>query len=281
MSPEQLLAEAQQKGILQIALTDINNTSGILDFFRLAKNYDVKPAAGIDFRNGTEQKFIGIAKTHEGFYELNKFLSEHLESKDKFSERAPEFENAFVIYPFSPIYRKLRENEFIGIKISDLTRLQFSDWKNHPEKLVLLAPVTFRNKIDFSTHRLLRAIDKNTLLSKLDEHEQAQPDEVVLTQNEMEIRLRDYSFLIQNTKNILEKCSIDFEFGQNKNKKHFTENEGDDRKKLELLCEEGLKYRYTNPDEKRQRVEKELKMIYEKDFASYFLINHDIFQYAK
>src|SRR5258705_4736859 len=92
MSPGQLLAEAKQKGISQIALTDINNTSGILDFFRLAKNSGVQPVAGIDFRPHPQPlskgegnsspsgrlggAFIGIAKNDKGFYELNKFLSE-------------------------------------------------------------------------------------------------------------------------------------------------------------------------------------------------------------
>ena len=100
MSPEELLREAKRKGISCIALTDINSTSGILDFFRLAKNHEIKPVAGIDFRNGVEQKFIGIAKNRDGFYELNKFLSHHLHTGEKFADRAPEFENSFVIYPF-------------------------------------------------------------------------------------------------------------------------------------------------------------------------------------
>ena len=39
MSPEELLREAQQKGLKTLALTDINNTSGILDFFRLAPRF--------------------------------------------------------------------------------------------------------------------------------------------------------------------------------------------------------------------------------------------------
>ncbi|MFI5218607.1 MAG: DNA polymerase III subunit alpha [Bacteroidia bacterium] len=316
MSPEQLLAEAKQKGISHIALTDINNTSGILDFFRLANNYGIKPVAGIDFRNGTEQKCIGIAKNHKGFYELNKFLSEcSLSGKTIIPEKIPDFENAFVVYPFQNLHRhceersnlpievadgqiassrkhtspasllamthRWREHEFIGIKISDLNRLQFSQWKNYPDKLVLLHPVTFRNKIDFNTHRLLRAIDKNTLLSKLDTREQAQPDEIMLTENELETRLSRHSFLIDNAKKILEQCSIDFEFGANKNKKYFTGSANGDREKLKSLCEEGLHYRYKDPDEKQERIEKELRMIHEKKFASYFLINHEIVRYAK
>ena len=140
MSPEQLLAEAQQKRICHVALTDINNTSGILDFFRLAPKYNIKPVAGIDFRNGVEQKFVGIAKNIDGFCELNNFLSHYLQSGEALPERAPEFENAYVIYPASlPAphrrrgelveYSSLRENEFIGIQQKAFFQLQTSNFK--------------------------------------------------------------------------------------------------------------------------------------------------------
>src|SRR5688572_88610 len=150
LSPAQLLAEAQQKGASCLALTDINNTSGILDFFRSSKGTGIKPVAGIDFRNGVEQKFIGIARNREGFREMNAFLSHHLHSGEAIPDRAPAFENAFVIYPFSSKYFPLNENEFIGIRPSDLLRLNLSEWKKHLNKLVILAPVTFRNKTDFN-----------------------------------------------------------------------------------------------------------------------------------
>ena len=67
MSQEDLLREAHQKGFSTVALTDINNTSGILDFFRLAPRFHIKAVAGIDFRNGNRQCYIGIAKNAEGF----------------------------------------------------------------------------------------------------------------------------------------------------------------------------------------------------------------------
>ena len=96
MSPEELLLEAQRKGISSIALTDINNTSGVLEFFHLAPKYNIKPVAGIDFRNGVQQRFIGIAKNIDGFRELNSFLSHLLQNKIPVPERAPAFEHAFV-----------------------------------------------------------------------------------------------------------------------------------------------------------------------------------------
>jgi DNA polymerase III alpha subunit len=282
MNPAQLLAEAQQKGASCLALTDINNTSGILDFFRLAFKANIKPVAGIDFRNGVEQKFIGIAKNMEGFREMNAFLSHHLHSAEPIPSRAPAFENAFIIYPFSSGFFELNENEFIGIKPADLFRLNLSDWKKHLNKLVALAPVTFRNKTDFNAHRLLRAIDNNTLLSKLPVTEQAHPDEIMFSEQELMHMYRDCPQLIYNTKNLLEQCVIDFEFGKNKNLKYFTGRKKSDYDLLIKLCEENFSYRYPERNEKvSERFKKEIEVITSQGVTSYFLINHNIVSYAQ
>lgn len=273
---------AQQKEITSIALTDINNTSGILDFFRIALTYNVKPVAGVDFRNGVEKKFIGIAKNIEGFREINSFLSHHLHTKKPILENAPAFENAFVIYPFTPKHFLLRDNEYIGITPSDLSRLNFSEWKNHLHKLLVLAPVTFRNKQDFNAHRLLRAMDHNTLLSKLPVTEQAQPGEIMFSENELQYIYRDYPQLLYQTKELLEQCEIDFEFRTNKNLKYFTGNKQNDYDLLMQLCEEGLSYRYPNQNEEiKKRFKKEIDVITGQGFTSYFLINWDIVRYAQ
>lgn len=282
MTPEELLREAQQKGIAALAVTDINNTSGITDFFRLAPRYGIKPAAGIEFRNGTAMRYIGIARNLTGFYELNLFLSHHLHSGEPFPETAPPFEHAFIIYPFTGKKFPLRENEFTGIKPTDLFKLNFSDWKNHLHQLVALTPVTFRHKTDFNTHRLLRAIDKNTLLSKLPASEQAQPDEVMLSSAELQCLYSRYPFLLHNAQQLLDQCHIDFEFGKNKNKKTFTGSAKLDYHRLMQLSYEGLKQRYENAGEKIvERFEKEITMICELGYSAYFLINHDIVRYAQ
>lgn len=282
MSPEELLCEAQQKGVSTLAVADINNTSGILDFFRLAPKYNIKPVAGITFKNGTQKKFTALSKNAEGFYELNLFLSQHLHSTEPFPSASPSFENAFIIYPFGENIFCLKENEFIGVKPSDLFRLNFSEWNNYPQKLVALAPVTFRSRIDFNTHRLLRAIDKNILLSKLNPAEQALPDEVMFTPAELQRIYSDYPFLLSNAQKLLEPCEIDFEFGKNKNKKVFTASARLDYHKLMQLSYEGLAQRYENPDEDIiERFEKEIRMICELGYSAYFLISWDIVRYAR
>ena len=108
MSVEQLLHEASKQGLKKIALTDINNTSGILDFVRLAPQYGIQLIAGIAFHDGDDLRFIGLAQNNEGYEELNIFLSSCLKiasEKNQTSgnrdavipERAPAFKNVFVV----------------------------------------------------------------------------------------------------------------------------------------------------------------------------------------
>lgn len=283
-STKELLAEVKEKGYSSFALTDINNTSACLETVRVASEYGLKPILGIDFRNGAAQKYVGIAMNNEGFRELNEHLSAHLHSGEKFEDRAPEFSNAFIIYP-AATYRGwgLRGNEFIGVGMKDLIQLQFMPAKEQKHKLVVLHAVSFPDKKHFNAHRLLRAIDTNTLLSKLPSSEQALPDEVTLSKEEMCKAYAMYPSAISNAEYILNESRIHFEYGKfaNKNLKHYTGSMQGDLELLRKECEAGLKYRYGTPGEiVLQRMEKELQVISEMNFASYFLINWDIVRYA-
>lgn len=308
MSPEELLREAQQKGLKALALTDINNTSGILDFFRLAPRFQIKAVAGIDFRNANKPCYIGIARNDEGFNELNIFLSKHLQSKEAFPDRAPAFQNAFIIYPFAvfntlqlarnsgkmvssqdgkiasclAMMDGLRNHEYIGIATKDFFKLQASSLRFQVDKLLIHAPLTFRNKMDFNTHRLLRAIDKNSLLSKLEVEEQAQADEILPPVQELISRYKEYPQLVYNTEKLLDECHLDFEFKKNKNRKYFTESAAADEALLMKLCNDNFAYRYPNPNQEfQERFRKEIMAITSQGYTSYFLINWDIVRYAQ
>ena len=100
ISPEKLLEELSANGFFSFALTDINNTSASIDFVRLAEKFNIKPVLGIDFRNGINQKYIGLAKNNDGFKALNEYLTKSLFEKIEFEDNAPEIKNTFFIYPF-------------------------------------------------------------------------------------------------------------------------------------------------------------------------------------
>jgi DNA polymerase-3 subunit alpha len=281
ISPEKLLQLAQQNDYEQITLTDINSTSATLDFVRLSTKYNIKPIVGIDYRNGAEQKYIGIAKNNEGYTQLNTHLSLHLHVNEPFLKDAPDLDQCYIIYPYSKAKRKLKDNEFIGVRISELTRLPFSVWKNS-NQLVILQPNTFSSKKEFNAHRLLRAIDNNMLLSQLPKSEEANPDEIMCSRAELMEQYREHPQIIKNTLMILDNCSIQFDFTSSKNKQNYGKSPEEDWQLIESLCAEGLKFRYKNPSSViLQRLEKEMKMIKQLNFAAYFLINWDLVKYAR
>jgi DNA polymerase III subunit alpha len=284
-SIEQLLDELQQKGYSAFALTDINNTSACLDTIRLAKQRGIKPVVGIDFRNNAQQKYVGIACNNEGFRELNEHLSHHLHQEKHFEDRAPEFNHVNIIYPVQA-YKNwtLRQNEYIGISLKNLATLPFQEIKKQTNKLVALQAVTYQNKAYYNAHRLLRAIDTNTLLSKLSPDQQAAEGETMLSKSEMLAAYAMYPAIIGNTTRMLNDCQIHFEYGKlaNKNLKYYTTDAATDMQCLRDECQKGLYYRYPNPSaEVLNRIEKELEIIEQLNFASYFLINWDIVSYAR
>lgn len=286
ISPRELLDEMLHLGATHFSLTDINNTSALLELLRLAQNQKVTISAGIDFRNGAYQQFVSIAKNNSGWQEINTHLSKHLHLKEEFRIPAPQFKNAYTIYPFNTIdYKDLKRNEFIGIRISDLNTLRFHSLKNHPEKLVIMQPITFRSKRDFNAHRLLRAIDNNILLSQLPKTEEAQPDEVFYTQKELLKLFQEYPQAITNTFKLLRSCSIQFDFSHSNghnNLQSYTGNHQLDFKLLKKLAFGGVSYRFdTVNDSILDRINMELEIIRKKKFVSYFLVAWKITKYAR
>ena len=285
VSPDDILTLAQECGILSLALTDINSTAGCLSFVRLAKKQGIKPILGIDFRNGTDQQFVGIAKNNEGFQELNEFLSYHLHNDLPIPFRAPAFKNSFIIYPFKKENDiSLASHEYIGIRPADFTKLWHSYKKDQSEKLVAFPTITFRHKRDFNTHRLLRAIDNNALLSKLPKSEEGSPKDLFLSPDELGEKYREYPSLIENADQLLKQCSIHFDFDNSlpKNLKTYTRSVKDDYELLRRMCLRGISYRYPERSFKIfRRLAKELQIIRQKQFVSYFLINCKIINYAR
>ena len=277
---EELVAGAAKMGFESLTLTDINNSTGVIDFVKACHVHGIKPVAGIEFRQENRLLYIGIAINNEGFRELNEFLSVHNLNKMPLPGQPPDFSNVILIWPFShPPQHRLRNYEYIGIKPEEVTRLATSSADF--SKLVILHSVTFRDRDGFLLHQNLRAIDKNTLITKLTPDDIAAPDERLCPAEEVIRPYLDFPDIIANTHRILDMCSIDFEFKTNKNKQVFTGSRYDDKVLLEKLALDGMVYRYGNQDKTAlQRVRHELGIIDQLGFSSYFLMAWDIVRYS-
>lgn len=280
MSIEKLVAEAAAMGIEQMALTDINNSTGAIEFIRECQSKGIKAITGIEFRRSGHLLYIGIARNREGMKELNDFLTFHNLNGMELPSAPWNFSNAYIIYPYTGELPSLKENEFLGISYPNLNSLFGKPLALIREKIVALHSVTVGNEIEHRLHTYLRGIDLNTVLSKIGENDRCQKHEVFLPENKLKQLYQTYPFIISNTEKLMNSCSSSFEKGS-KNRKTFTGSAKDDKELLEKLAIEGMEYRYGQSNtEALQRIQKELKVINDLQFSAYFLITWDIIRYS-
>lgn len=281
LSIEQLIANMLAGGYDTAVLTDVNNSSAALDFVKACNHKGLNGWVGMEYRNGDELLYIGIAQTTDGFKELNDLMSRANRDKCALPERAPAFTQVFVVYPLGKVSpESLRENEYIGVKAGQLNKIALVGRK-HLERYVILHPVTY-GKRDYKLHRQLRAIDHNILISQLSPQQVADQDEFMVPKAKLLARFERFPQLITNTRRLLSQCSFDFDFDAVKNKRSFTGNRYDDKNLLRKYALEGFARRYEPTDEKAmERLLKELDIIDRQHFSSYFLITDDICRYAR
>jgi DNA polymerase-3 subunit alpha len=282
MPVEKIVEKALQFNITTMALTDINNVSGIFDFVKNCRTANIKPIAGIDFRSSNKCLYIGIAQNNKGFYELNEFLSYYKLNNISLPDRPPQFHNAFIIYPFSNnMPELLYDNEFIGIKISDLNKLRLKTPKYNISKYIIYHPVTFSDIKEYEIHCNLRAVDNNCLLTHIKPADLAPIDEIFLSTDEISKYFSNFSEIIFNTNKLISSCSFEFDFKTSKNKKTFTGSKYEDKLLIRKLAYDGLLYRYGSNNKKaEERLDHELEIIDKLGFSAYFLIAWDIVRYS-
>ena len=270
-----------------MAITDINNTSACMTVLYLLRNHAKKRAViGVDFRNGITPCYVALAKNWEGFRQINDHLSEHLHRKQRFSSRAPvaALKDAWIIYPLEslPPNTPLAPNELIGVGVDQLRFLHLSPHIHRQHKLIAMPTATFRGKRDHNAHRLLRAIDENTLLSKLSKDKQAKEDDRYLSNDELRSAYVEVPYLLRQAQQVLEDCNVLLPDEASLNLQTYTGSKQKDLRLLKKLAYDGIPYRYPTVDFKvKERIEKELELIAKKNFVSYFLINWDIVNYAQ
>ena len=281
LSLETLVARAQALDIAALALTDINTVTGIYDFTRACLKAGIKPIVGMEIRNDDRLLYIGLAKKQSGIGELCRLLTARNCDGIALPTIAPEFAGVTVIYPLANVPPELKAHEYVGVRPSEVNLLIRPEWKRYLERMLILSPVTVSNKTEHNLHRILRAIDRNVILSRLEPHEVCAIGETMEPVDKLLEVYRDYPQLIANTVMVMEGCNFEFDFTTPKNKKYYTDSRQGDATFLTGLARAGLKKRYgENHVAARERMEKELKVIDELGFSGYFLITWDIIRYS-
>lgn len=282
LSPEQLVDTAARWGVKVLGLTDVNNTSGALEFVQRCGKANVKPLLGVEFREEGVFRYIGLAKNMEGWRELNEVLTNRSFSGKPLPMNAPPLANCWMIYPrlLKPI-EQFKENELLGIRPEHVNRLFSHELKRHQHKMVVLSPVTFLDEAGFELHCMLRAIDKNTLITKLTPRDTAKKTEYFVPPETLRDFYKLCPAILLNTQRVIDSCHVEVETGLQNNRGNFTGSKEGDYVLLEKLAVRGCKRRYGEKNrEALLRLQREMKVIRQQDFCAYFLIAWDVVKYA-
>lgn len=281
ISIDNLILEAKKNNLKALALTDIHTVTGIYDFVRKCREEDIKPLVGMEFRKDNRLLYIALVKKQSGIGEICQFLTQHNFNATPLPHQAPIFKEVFTIYPLSNIPERLKKDEYIGIRPDQLTLLIKKELQYLIPKMVILQPVTIRNKQEHNLHRILRAIDNNALLSTLTDTDFCALTDSMQPLDQLISTYASYPGIIENTQYIIDECNFEFDFKAKKNKKHYTKNQADDIKLLRSLAYDGLLKRYGEQHtEATKRLEHELNIIHQLNFSAYFLITWDIIRYS-
>ncbi len=283
-SLEELCRRARELGMERLALTDTNNLYGLIFFLEIAAETGLRPIIGAEAVSGGERAVL-LVRNRDGYAALCRLLS-RLHCRKDFSlagELDERSEGLVVLTDSIPLLRKLRGRQHLYAELRP----------GYPYRPVLSLArrlgipytasggVYFTAEEDYQVHRLLRAIDLNTTLSRLPRRETAPPQAWLMSPREMARRFPHLPEALENTLLIAEECCFQGEFGR----VIFSGFEGLDQnriqEKLRRKTEEGAMRRYGDlPETVHRRIDYELGIIGEKGFGAVFLVMEDIVRQA-
>lgn len=310
---EQLCKRAKDLHMEALALTDIDNMFGALEFSNACHKYGIKPVFGMQASvsiQGEIYPFLLLCIDQIGYHDLLKICSDINLSENHAIEleRLSIYrEHIFVISGCKEgIIERLvlKELESEALKYLELFKKNFGHnyyicIQNHHLKLQqylnerLLALATLQNiKVIASnevhylypqeaiTLDLLQASAKGR---KLEANHQPVTDQMYL-KDSYEMSLLFNKDIIDNTNDILRRCNVTIETNKMHLPRYPLPPHATSDAYLRQLCIVGLKKRFKGekvPDEYIQRLKKELTVIDKMGFNDYFLIVFDYVRYAK
>ncbi|GAB4174298.1 MAG: hypothetical protein Kow00108_09240 [Calditrichia bacterium] len=313
LSPEQLIREAAYLRMPGLALTDHNNLSGAVRFYKNALEFGLKPVIGAELSLTDIGNIVVLVKNQTGYEHLSELITTgNLRGgHGKFQltlNDVIKYKNGLIILlggRKNKMHKLIQNKQIDGafdlirsisaklgsefylelqqIYPSDVVfnrrLIDFAQTLQVP--LVATNNVHFKEKKDWRLYQVLRAIDQNVVLTQVKD---SLPDECYLKpMGEMVELFSHVPEAIQNSLIIMDKCNFQFKLGTPVFPDMYDHPEKPSFRILAEKVKEGLTRRYgENVDSQiKNRAKYELRTIKKLGFTDYFLIVEDIVQFCK
>ena len=270
---DDIIDYAKNNKIPSIAIAD-SNMFGTMEFIKKCEKNLIKPVIGLEC-NIEEFKMVLYAKDYDGYKSLIKLST--IQNERTLTKKDLEEHNnhTIMILPFK--YKE--EFEYVN-KLGEVY-LGYTTKQEEKESLVLTKNIVFFQENLYLNNAdseylpyLYRIRDGKTVLDEMDydykNHE--------LIVNDLDDKSSNSGII--NTLNITEKCNLEFPPARNLLPIYPCD---DPKKYLFELCKVGLKKRLDGniPENYKERLIYELKVINDMGFPNYFLIVYDFIRFAK
>jgi DNA polymerase III alpha subunit len=292
LSIEKLIENAKKYNLKSLALTDSNGMYGLIKFYKLAEENNIKPILGsfIDDPNDPSLNAVLLAKNFEGYSKLCKIITRR-QLDEEFSLiniLSSETENLFILTSSLKLLQSLQPHDNIYAELivtSNLkkqTRQLYNYAVQNNINFTASHPVYFSVKDDYEVHKLITAIRLNKRFEDLTNEELVDEEFYFKDPEELKKIWKSLPGALAASDFIAGNCNVDLQIGKYKFPKFELPEGITAQDVLRQAAEEGLKIRYKPVTEAAvERMEFELDIINDMNFADYFLIVLDIVREAK
>ena len=285
LSPTAIVETAKRHGLSAVALTDMGNLHGAVEFVQAAKQLGVKPILGAELRVG-EKPLLLYVESACGYHNLCRLLSRLA------MRTATDADEASVA---NQQRRSFRREEFNGlteglVAVGDDTQIA----ELFPHRFYHLAvsrdttssfPVVACPSIHYATtndrqkFEIVQSIRTLTLLRQQHPEKRSGGRFHFRSPAEMVMACKERSDWLRHTHEIAERCNFDLPFGKPQFPAFTPPDSSRPSDFLRRLVLEGLHDRYgTRSDKFHAQAMEELGIINEVGYEEYFLITWDFLQ---
>lgn len=318
-SVPELISNAKRKGFSMLALTDRNVMYGAIEFYKLCKKNNIKPIMGLtidvesDITPNQSFPLVLLAENENGFRNLLKISSAVQTKSDNgipqkwlrhYAEgiiaitpgMEGEIEQAVIngnnelamnltrqlvsVFGNGNFYLSVQSHQVDHESLVNRQLIKISQELHVP--IVATNNVHYLEKEDMFAHECLLAIKNGDKLQD-DHRDKLEGDQFYLkTAEEMVHAFSEIPEALENTILIANRCNVNIELNKTYLPSFPTENNIPADEFLEMLCNQGLNERFSNPTkEYYERLSYELSVIKRMKFSNYFLIVWDFMKYAR
>ncbi len=284
---EELCQAAKELGIKKLALTDTNGLYGLIFFLQTARETGIEPIVGSELLSDGRRAVL-LVKTWQGYVNLSYIISAcHCHQDfDLIRTLRERREGLIVLSDDVKLLKTLKRDGIEDLFVEMSPGYQMASCYAFSRQMGIPPIATNRvyllRKEQFRLHSILRALSLNNKLSRLTPEDTCREHNFLNASRAMIDQFPHAPAAISNTLKVADACLSDWDLDRIIFPHFENMDDGEAFDRLYQATLEGCRKRYGKVTRVvKERIEHEMRIIREKNFAHYFLVVADITKRAR